>query len=231
MPAAAAWVSVGELRDADGLLCPRELRAMRMWEGFVLSMRLVVDDNTPLTIRVGVSDGAASIIAGLERPRRRRLGGVSHSSLRSRLRFTISARRGLGDSAHRHYIVHQDDLTVLYCQWDHQPNFPCSLLRTFLYPRILPHTVRAPYLTVLGLLCQSLPLSLAVPTFYIAQHCTDEAVPDRIWPCSVAVITWDSDYMFPKPRFDSWHGLSFLWVWSPGSERFESGSTPAACPL
>lgn len=35
MPAAAAWVSVGELRDADGL-CPRELRAMRIKEGFVV---------------------------------------------------------------------------------------------------------------------------------------------------------------------------------------------------
>ena len=38
MPAAAAWVSVGELSDAEGLLGPRELRAMRMWEGLVLSM-------------------------------------------------------------------------------------------------------------------------------------------------------------------------------------------------
>ena len=38
MPAAAAWVSVGELRDAEGLFSPRELRAMRMWEGLVLSM-------------------------------------------------------------------------------------------------------------------------------------------------------------------------------------------------
>ena len=38
MPAAAAWVSVGELRDAEGLLGPRELRAMRMWDGLVLSM-------------------------------------------------------------------------------------------------------------------------------------------------------------------------------------------------
>ena len=38
MPAAAAWVSVGELRDAEGLLGPRELRAMRIWEGLVLSM-------------------------------------------------------------------------------------------------------------------------------------------------------------------------------------------------
>jgi hypothetical protein len=34
MPAAAACVSVGELRDADGLCVPRELRAMRMCEGF-----------------------------------------------------------------------------------------------------------------------------------------------------------------------------------------------------
>lgn len=40
MPAAAACVSVGELRDADGLLCPRELRAMRIWEGLVLIMGL-----------------------------------------------------------------------------------------------------------------------------------------------------------------------------------------------
>lgn len=30
IPAAAAWVSVGELRDAEGLLGPRELRAIRM---------------------------------------------------------------------------------------------------------------------------------------------------------------------------------------------------------
>lgn len=36
MPEAAAWVSVGELRDADTLLSPRELRAMRIWEGLVL---------------------------------------------------------------------------------------------------------------------------------------------------------------------------------------------------
>lgn len=36
MPAAAACVSVGELRDAIGLLGPRELRAMRMCEGFVV---------------------------------------------------------------------------------------------------------------------------------------------------------------------------------------------------
>lgn len=34
IPEAAAWVSIGELRDADGLLGPRELRAMRMCEGF-----------------------------------------------------------------------------------------------------------------------------------------------------------------------------------------------------
>lgn len=30
IPEAAAWVSVGELREADGLLSPRELRAIRM---------------------------------------------------------------------------------------------------------------------------------------------------------------------------------------------------------
>ena len=35
MPEAAAWVSVGELRDAEGLW-PLELRAMRMWDGFVV---------------------------------------------------------------------------------------------------------------------------------------------------------------------------------------------------
>lgn len=33
IPAAAACVSVGELRAAEGL-CPLELRAMRMWDGF-----------------------------------------------------------------------------------------------------------------------------------------------------------------------------------------------------
>lgn len=33
IPAAAAWVSVGELSEADGPLRPRELRAMRMWDG------------------------------------------------------------------------------------------------------------------------------------------------------------------------------------------------------
>ncbi len=38
IPAAAACVSVGELRDAIGLLGPRELRAMRMCEGFVDSV-------------------------------------------------------------------------------------------------------------------------------------------------------------------------------------------------
>ena len=35
MPAAAAWVSAG-LRDADGLLAPREFLAMRMCDGFVV---------------------------------------------------------------------------------------------------------------------------------------------------------------------------------------------------
>ena len=35
MPEAAAWVSVGELREAEGLW-PLELRAMRMWDGFVV---------------------------------------------------------------------------------------------------------------------------------------------------------------------------------------------------
>jgi hypothetical protein len=35
MPEAAACVSVGELRDAEGLFGPRELRAMRMCEGLV----------------------------------------------------------------------------------------------------------------------------------------------------------------------------------------------------
>ena len=43
MPAAAAWVSVGELRDADVReeegLGPRELRAMRRCEGFREVMR------------------------------------------------------------------------------------------------------------------------------------------------------------------------------------------------
>lgn len=34
IPAAAAWVSVGELRAAEGL-GPLELRAMSIWEGFV----------------------------------------------------------------------------------------------------------------------------------------------------------------------------------------------------
>jgi hypothetical protein len=36
MPAAAAWVSVGELRDADGLLGPLECLAMRMCDGLVV---------------------------------------------------------------------------------------------------------------------------------------------------------------------------------------------------
>jgi hypothetical protein len=36
MPAAAACVSVGELREADGLFGPRELRAMSIWEGLVV---------------------------------------------------------------------------------------------------------------------------------------------------------------------------------------------------
>lgn len=36
MPEAAAWVSVGELSEADGLLGPRELRAMRIWDGLVV---------------------------------------------------------------------------------------------------------------------------------------------------------------------------------------------------
>jgi hypothetical protein len=36
IPAAAACVSVGELREAIGLLGPRELRAMRMCDGFVV---------------------------------------------------------------------------------------------------------------------------------------------------------------------------------------------------
>ena len=37
MPAAAACVSVGELSEAEGLaeLGPRELRAMRIWGGFM----------------------------------------------------------------------------------------------------------------------------------------------------------------------------------------------------
>lgn len=34
MPDAAACVSDGELRDADGLLVPREFLAIRIWEGF-----------------------------------------------------------------------------------------------------------------------------------------------------------------------------------------------------
>ena len=36
IPEAAAWVSVGELREAAGLFRPRELRAIRMWDGLVL---------------------------------------------------------------------------------------------------------------------------------------------------------------------------------------------------
>ena len=36
MPAAAACVSVGELRAAVVLDGPRELRAMRMWDGLVV---------------------------------------------------------------------------------------------------------------------------------------------------------------------------------------------------
>jgi hypothetical protein len=36
IPEAAACVSVGELRAAEGLLGPLELRAMRMCEGFVV---------------------------------------------------------------------------------------------------------------------------------------------------------------------------------------------------
>jgi hypothetical protein len=35
IPEAAAWVSVGELRDAEGLLRPPEFRAMRMCDGLV----------------------------------------------------------------------------------------------------------------------------------------------------------------------------------------------------
>lgn len=45
MPDAAAWVSVGELSEADGLLGPRELRAMRIWEG------LVVMDSVQIKVR------------------------------------------------------------------------------------------------------------------------------------------------------------------------------------
>ena len=36
IPDAAACVSVGELREAEGLLRPRELRAMRICDGFVV---------------------------------------------------------------------------------------------------------------------------------------------------------------------------------------------------
>jgi hypothetical protein len=38
IPEAAAWVSVGELREADGLILfgPREFRAIKMCEGFVV---------------------------------------------------------------------------------------------------------------------------------------------------------------------------------------------------
>lgn len=36
IPDAAAWVSVGELKAAAGVLRPRELRAMRIWDGLVL---------------------------------------------------------------------------------------------------------------------------------------------------------------------------------------------------
>lgn len=39
IPEAAAWVSVGELSEADGLFGPRELRAMRIWEGLVVITR------------------------------------------------------------------------------------------------------------------------------------------------------------------------------------------------
>jgi hypothetical protein len=36
IPAAAACVSVGELRDAETFDGPRELRAMRIWDGLVV---------------------------------------------------------------------------------------------------------------------------------------------------------------------------------------------------
>ena len=37
IPAAAACVSIGELRDAEVMFdWPRELRAMRMWDGLVV---------------------------------------------------------------------------------------------------------------------------------------------------------------------------------------------------
>ena len=44
MPAAAACVSVGELREAEGLcvLGPLEFRAMRMWGGFILRIHPVL---------------------------------------------------------------------------------------------------------------------------------------------------------------------------------------------
>lgn len=44
MPDAAACVSVGELREAEGLLCPRELRAIRRYDGLVvMGERLVAE--------------------------------------------------------------------------------------------------------------------------------------------------------------------------------------------
>jgi hypothetical protein len=36
IPAAAACVSVGELNDAETFNGPRELRAMRIWDGLVV---------------------------------------------------------------------------------------------------------------------------------------------------------------------------------------------------
>jgi hypothetical protein len=51
--------------------------------------------------------------------------------------------------------------------------------------------------------------------YWIVFHWSDAArstysTVKLAWPCSVAVITWDSDVIFPRPRFDSWQGLTFL---------------------
>ena len=50
MPAAAAWVSVGELREAEGLwvLGPLEFRAMRMCGGFILPSSKVLSPQSAL---------------------------------------------------------------------------------------------------------------------------------------------------------------------------------------
>lgn len=45
MPEAAACVSVGELRAADGLFEPRELRAIKIWDGLVDIVVVVGDES------------------------------------------------------------------------------------------------------------------------------------------------------------------------------------------